>query len=625
MPNSMMSIEHILQSKRNWLVLVGFLLLTFWMGSRELAGVFWVDETRAAYRAGDPRYGGEDTLAEVWERSANVYDQTPGYYIVLALWGRVVGLGEYTGRSLSLFAGILAVAVTYRLGCEIHSRLAGLSAAVVMGSSAMYLLYLHDMRTYALIVLMAALGMWSYWRLTTRRPKPLFYGLLLLALVLLLYAHYFASIIVGALGLYHLVFGKRDKTWWRLLLVFVAAVLSFLPWIANVARILSGAGADVLRQMGAYDLRTAVSAVLYYFSNGGINLVVVLCILGLSQVSQRGVRLAWFVLAGGLALALLVNAFLQMLAEVRYLLVLWVPLSLVCGVGFARLSAVSTRSVWMLCGGLLLVSGVWNNFDHNARLTLDSPNKYLPWDDLADVVHGRDESGDVLIFSFEFMGWDGDHWETSAHYLYDSQIEPFLLRSLPAMTDQTFLQEAQGYIQNATRVWSAFDNTRRPWRMGMFETHLTQQGFYDCGIVVDNPDLHIDLFSRIDEQPLPYVFNAEGRIEVALLETLPERVDDSLPFTLGWKLGEGVPPNTYSLGLHLLDSGGGLVAQFDYGIAPQAAGCVTSTIDMSSLVPGDYNLNLIAYAWETGTRLEETSGDASQPQQSISLGTIRVD
>ena len=60
----------------------------------------------------------------------------------------------------------------------------------------------------------------------------------------------------------------------------------------------------------------------------------------------------------------------------------------------------------------------------------------------------------------------------------------------------------------------------------------------------------------------------------------------------------------YSLALHVIDPRTGqLVAQGDVGVGPGACIPVRSNIDVSALPPGDYELQVALYHWQTGERL----------------------
>ena len=62
--------------------------------------------------------------------------------------------------------------------------------------------------------------------------------------------------------------------------------------------------------------------------------------------------------------------------------------------------------------------------------------------------------------------------------------------------------------------------------------------------------------------------------------------------------------NRHSLAIHIIDSRTGVrVTQADTGVGPGTYVPLRSEIDISALPPGDYELRVALYDWQTGVRL----------------------
>ena len=65
--------------------------------------------------------------------------------------------------------------------------------------------------------------------------------------------------------------------------------------------------------------------------------------------------------------------------------------------------------------------------------------------------------------------------------------------------------------------------------------------------------------------------------------------------------------------MHVFDQRGLRVAQGDVGVGPGAIVPLRSEIDVSALPPGDYEVHVALYDWQTGARLSardlETGAD----------------
>jgi 4-amino-4-deoxy-L-arabinose transferase-like glycosyltransferase len=600
-----------------WWMFIPLMFLLIALGSRGLHQVLWVDEVRSLYRAGDPVFGGVASPAQVWQRTAEQFDQVPGYYFVLAAWSSVVGLSHFAGRYLSILLGLLAVACTYRLGRDLHSPLAGLGAAVALCASAIFVNHLHNMRTYILLVLLSALLIWLYWRVAMVREAGWLAQIsLTLCIAGLLYSHYFNAILIGALCLYHLLFVRKDRHWWRITGLIAVGGALFLPWVVTSFSATSLEDANmVIRTANAFTPVETVQQALDNFSNGSIALWIFVALFSFGGRSRRpaptdraAVRLVWFVLVASLLLGIAVNSWLYVLSQANYLMMLWVPLALVVGFGVARLKEIGLKPVYML--GVWLVIGVVANFDPRVQNVVNPPLKYLPWNILSQTLEGRAQDGDVLAFQTAVQGWTGDPEPVMNYYFHDSPLDLELLESLPIMTDAEYVRRAEEAVGVARRVWASYDPEYRPWRMSIFESSLTEAGYVSCGIVSDTPELFLELYTQPSDE-VTARFSED--ITLHLAELLAK--GDALYVTLEWNVGENVPPNTYSVGLHVTDESGALVAQADYGLL---FGCVSTTITTSQLASGTYNVQAVVYAWETGERLRLNGEDAAL------LGTFRV-
>ena len=87
--------------------------------------------------------------------AANSPDHTPLYFLLLNIWGHLVGADIATGRLLSVFAGLLSAAMIYRLTRDFVSPMAGVFAVIILASNTFFNFYLVYLRMYPLLVLNA--------------------------------------------------------------------------------------------------------------------------------------------------------------------------------------------------------------------------------------------------------------------------------------------------------------------------------------------------------------------------------------------------------------------------------------------------------------------------------------
>jgi hypothetical protein len=110
----------------------------------------------------------------------------------------------------------------------------------------------------------------------------------------------------------------------------------------------------------------------------------------------------------------------------------------------------------------------------------------------------------------------------------------------------------------------------------------------------------MSLYTHVTSNQLSAHFG-EG-IQVDALDTIVT-ADKRLSVLLGWSIAEGVPANTYSIGLYVDNTQGQPVAQTDFGIPGQSSACSRTSISLSGLRRGTYTLSAVIYNWQTGERL----------------------
>ena len=332
------------------------------------------DEADSLYSAGINNAGPRN-LAEVWEYIA---EEDPvvaqGWSMLLFIWGRIAGWSEPAIRALSLFAGLLTLACVYRAGRDFFGPQAGLVASLILGSSVVFLAYMELARAYPLVSLFTTLILWSYWRvaLHPRPPGPGAQAGLLLGSIGLLYSHYFGSLFLPALGLFHLLFVPKKRRWWRtVLLVGLAALVAALQ-LPGFLNGLTKSTANKKLHNSAMAATEIAGQFLHELSNFLISLppfvsaalpVLLLLALAVATIlhlrSDRRADASWliaFVAATSLLLMIGANELARVMKPnyIRYLMPLW-PLSALFVSRYKRALAVPLI-IWLILAPVLVLS-----------------------------------------------------------------------------------------------------------------------------------------------------------------------------------------------------------------------------------------------------------------------------
>ena len=594
-------------------VVVILLLTTLYGAYRLNADPLWVDEVISMQRSGHVSYVESTSPIAIWNRTALISDQVPGYYILLGIWGNLVGTSPFAMRAMSLLFGVLSVAVTFRIGTGLKGKLAGLASAMILASSAFYMLFLHEMRTYALLVFLIAVLIWCYWLVThgkaTRRAQL---GLIL-ATAGLMYSYYLSIVIIAALCLYHLIFIKKDREWWRVVILMGIAGLLFLPWLLTSFSVFDDTVRNEMRTIHTTNFITAIQNFVAAFSNKNIIFMLFLMVAA-TKPRQEWSRFTWFLVASTLTLMIILNQPFGVFVNLRYSLIMWIPLAILAGTGVAQLSKYGVPYTLPLI--VILIGGLVSNFNSAIATEYDLPIRYLPWDSLVETLQPYQQEGDVLTFiaSIEGNDWEGVHEErVIPHYFHDSPIDPMFIEDVRNLSDDSFLLDANRAAQSGDRIWLSYAPDLRSWRTGLFEERLLENNFNYCGNFVDTDELYLDLYAHPDSvSNSPSIMFSAGdtsNATLSLIQTVPETADNVLHLVHGWTLTDDFPRHQYSLAVHILDSTGTQITQADYGIPAETFDCVQATVDLSELVAGSYQIGVFAYNWQDNTRLESLTID----------------
>lgn len=197
---------------------------------------YWNDEGNSRVLAG--------SSAPTILASAAADIHPPGYYLALAGWRALVGESELALRGFSALAGVVLIALLYRLGREYFDKRSALAAALLGAVNPFLIYYSQEARMYELLATLSAASflLFSLWLKSSRPPEKAIgdwrLGLgYVLASAAGLYTHYafpFVLIAQNLAALGGLLFHRRGQGWKRLAVWFglqCFTLLLFTFWL----------------------------------------------------------------------------------------------------------------------------------------------------------------------------------------------------------------------------------------------------------------------------------------------------------------------------------------------------------------------------------------------------------
>jgi hypothetical protein len=315
----------------------------------------WFDELMQFYFVGGAQYGPILSLSDFFVRIINVDRWPPLYHLLVSAWGQLTAWDAFSVRALSAGFGVIVLALVIRLGSDFHSRRMGALAALLLGSSAFFIYFMHELRAYTFYPMLLLLALLCYWR-ASRAPsvKPVLALALVLTVVAALYTHPTSYFFMTALGLYHLLAQRRRPTYTPILILLAICALLAAPWVWIM--IWKALVQDV--DIGETGAGVVVRGFLSGFGNGVLwPLFVVGMGVALWRVRGQAATLFWSVLGGTLAITLALDAVAPFLFHMRHILVLQPLLMLALAWGATLAAQARPRLVAVLVG-----CGCWSGY-----------------------------------------------------------------------------------------------------------------------------------------------------------------------------------------------------------------------------------------------------------------------
>ena len=136
----------------------------------------------------------------------------PLYFAALSVWRTAAGNSRIALRWLSIAAGLLTVAVVYRIGADIFGRRAGLLAALLIAALPTAVYYAQEVRHYGWLALFSALS-WLILLRYLRRPSRGLWVAYVISITAMLYTLYFGVFTLAAEGVVWGIAVFGDHRW----------------------------------------------------------------------------------------------------------------------------------------------------------------------------------------------------------------------------------------------------------------------------------------------------------------------------------------------------------------------------------------------------------------------------
>ncbi|MGC9393964.1 MAG: glycosyltransferase family 39 protein [Anaerolineae bacterium] len=584
---------------RYYAVAIALIALAFGLRAWGLTATsLWYDETFVLYHAQQGVLTG--ILGLLREDNA-----LPLHGLLLALWIKVAGSGEFAARYLSVLLGTIAAALILRLGGIVMGRrYGGWGATLAYATLPIYVYYTQEVRMYALVIPLAAGFAWMGWRVVERGRGVAVYVILGTAMMM---AHLYAGLLWAAIFVWGscwlLVQSHKSRVtrhasrityhiWWRANLWLGLMALPIAAWGLWRARVDATAVSAI--PMEALNWIPLLFGVGQYLPAPWAPLFVAVTVLALIAAlaglwRTRRVQGVWWLLITLIlpVVLLLAATFVKAKWSERYLLPSF-GLTLVLGVGVGWESLVVspkslvfsqklhiTYHVSRVIGVLLLVAWLVLAIPALARQAqgtwaMGIVDEWHPRPDFRGVaryIEERDAPDDVIVVIGGYAAHTLDYYYDGPAHLFglpfDTRVldtqHPLDLHALVTLEQQT---------QSAQRLWLVLwqDMLADPTRLVLsslieachrlpVDAHFTNVGVVLFDMRTCRP------LDRLVVPPHPLVADFTEPIRMTGYDLI--KIGETWEVDVWWETYGQLPTN-YLVFVHLIGSDGTLIAQHDH-------------------------------------------------------------
>ena len=551
-------------------------------------------------------YSPIEILQSLQQYSSN---HTPGFFMLLSVWGNLIAYDIALARIFTIFIGLLALAMTYRLARDFVAPVAALFALIIIASNAFYNFYYAHARMYTLLLLTSTIALWLYLRIIyqQKQVKKTDYAALGAAVFALISTHAFSAAFLLMLGIYHLFIAPKNSRWRRVSAIVLIALLLFSPWMT----VLATAGIDQAladwgdRSVGSITaVRTWLEVTLnnqpFLLMLSGAGLAV-----GMWTKKMRLQPYLILFVPFLIVLALLAHFtdFVAM-SSMRYHLASWPIFVLLIAAGlyglyrFRRYLGLLTL-LWIIAGLAFQQTADWNQYLAGYADDFSRP----PWQVISRLALQAAQKPIIIAYQHQprILNWRYIiNYSQRDHYFRQHDLTLETANNLKNFEDdirQHAIAEPSIWVSYQTSKTSAAEATE-------IESIIHDLNYQSCDTIEIGIDTVIRQYAckTLNFQP-PQLLSSHQTttLDYQFYGADLHAADSKLYFSDQWNARTDDDLSDFQMSYQLISADWNNVAQLDLPLVHEGQPRLFS-IDISNVPPGHYRLMAILYDKHTGQR-----------------------
>jgi 4-amino-4-deoxy-L-arabinose transferase-like glycosyltransferase len=575
----------------------------------------------------------------------------PLYYFLLHFWMPFAGNTEFAVRFLSVAAGVLVIAVSYRIARSMFDLPTAILAALLSAFSPFQVYYSQETRMYIWVTLFAAVSVYAMLRMLdigreTRNPSLLqFWLLYVAATVAMLYTQYVGAFVLLAENLIFLVWLvlewhlniRRVFAFWVGAQILVG--LAFGPWYLLAGNQL----ASWPSISEPFDLPTLLWRLLNVFSVGltwdTFAAMVVALAFGVLVLAgfwpgrdrRTGFNLllaaAWLLVPIGV---MYIVSLARPAYNPKFLLLATPPFFILAARGVEQLTIHRSFALgplaFIVAGLVLAGSSVPSLFNYffAPRYARDDYRAILRY------VDANAREGDGILV-------DAPGQVQVVRYYARGEQSFFLLPRMRPPDPTATREDVDAMLGKVKRLYAIYWATTQSDPQNIVEMRLAEKAFKAedewhgdvrlavYGVAPASPGVLKEVNLKVGDDLALAGVRLDGQVVHA---------GDIVTVTLDWRVLRA-PATRYKIFVHLLDGAGQVVAQRDGEPVGDLRMTTTwqageSVVDHYGILiepdmpPGEYRLEIGMYRADNGARLAMRSQDGQPVGDHLILGTLQI-
>lgn len=192
----------------------------------------WLDEGITYYNSGGESYG------DVWERTAELDQSPPAYYLVMHTYLETFGENEFGFRVVPLIFGLLSMIFLYLLMTEMFNHEIGLFAALLLAINPFHIGFSVESRMYVLLSLESLMAFYFFYKAMTHEQRGYgWWGLFTFASILGIYTHnFFIFSLLAFAAVFLVLLPASENKFGKFMMGVLSAlmvIIAYLPWLPN--------------------------------------------------------------------------------------------------------------------------------------------------------------------------------------------------------------------------------------------------------------------------------------------------------------------------------------------------------------------------------------------------------